>query len=173
MKWTFDIEGLGKVEVINNFFLGTYKIYLDDKEFKKLSKTAYELELTGDDVFTEAKTICANIYGSFLSGSYLRIEGKTYNLLTKVPWYAYILSAIPLILSVVLGNMRSLAEAGFYYVGGAIGGGISGLFLALIIYANGIAQKWYYRLLFSLLLIAAAFFICLGIGNAIVHSMSN
>ena len=173
MKKTFDIENIGKVEVIHNFFLGTYQIYLGDKEFKRLSKTSYVLETTGDDLFEKPKTITAIISGNFVSGSYLLINNKSYELLKKVPWYSFILSAIPLILSVVLGNMRSLAEAGFYYVGGAIGGGISGLFLVLIIYANGIAQKWYYRLLFSLLLILAAFFICLGIGNAIVHSMSN
>lgn len=168
MKKDYVIEDLGTVTIDYNSWTGKFLAYLNNEELKKTGKKTFIIPAQGE----EGKQETLFIDGNMMSGLKFILKGKLYYITPKMPWYAYLFFMIPFMMVMVLGNMSSLADRGFYFVGGAIGGGIGGVFSALTIYSYVLFQKWYFRVLASLVLIALTFLICWGIGTAIVSSMA-
>ena len=164
MKKEYVIENVGTFVVEQNSITGSFSVKKDGVQLIKTSRTSFTYQ-TEDG--TEDRVV---ISGSAFKGLYVTIDGQVNTFSNPVPWYGYLLSVIPFVMTMILGNMTSLVQAGFYYVGGFIGGGISGVFVALSLYANTLLPKWWQRVLASLLCIALTFAICYGIGNAIVAS---
>lgn len=149
------------IRVNYSAFSGKIEIFFNGKIARKISKRVYKVSV-GDDV----KNI--EVEGNLFSGVYLHYDGRSYQIQGKLPIYVFILGVIPFIMTMVLGNLRALADAGFYYVGGAIGGGLSGLFSALGIALCSLPSKHWLRILILVLSIAITFAACYGIGNFIV-----
>ena len=105
--------------------------------------------------------------GGYFSGLRIFYDQTSFPVLERVPWYCYVLASLPLIMTMILGNMGELTKYGFYYVGGFIGGGLSGLLGVLgIAFSRGFPRIWQRILVFFVILVAT-FLLCLGIGNLI------
>ena len=162
MKKEFEIEGIGKVQVTHNWFTGSFSFKINDQKMKKMSRLTYVLG-SGDDKITLYRV------GNGFKGFGFILNKVYYSLTKPAPKYVYILAAIPLPMTLVLGNIQALVSAGFYYVGGALGGAIAGLFTGLIIYFGIADLKQWIKILICILCIVATFFTCFGIGNLIVY----
>ena len=162
MKKTYQIDGLGEVEVVRHEFSGSFSVWLNGSKLQRFAKYSFKYE--GEN--GESRFVL--IRGSVFQGYKVVIEETPHPFSTPLPWYCYVLSALPLFLSVTLGNMRLLADYGFYFVGGAIGGLIGGAFTGLSFGLTCMLEKWYFKVLAALLCIALSFLACWGVGNLIV-----
>ena len=162
MKKIIDIEELGKVEVNQNWFTGRFSFVVNNKELFKRNKTTYVLKQDDEELLFF-------LNGNSFKGFYLTYGGKQYKLTEPIEWYFIILTMIPFLMTMTLGSLTPLAEAGFYYVGGAVGGLISGAFTGFALYFCTITQKKWIKLLICLGAIILTFLVCLGVGNLIVH----
>ena len=165
MKRDCILENLGKLTIEKSIWSGKYKAYLNNVELKKLDKTVFALPTN------EEKQQYVRITGNSFSGIIVSVLGHNYTFSNKVPWYLLILCFIPLAMCLTIGNIPSIAENGFYFVGGALGGFIGGACSGASIIGVGAFQKWYVRLLFALGMIVLAFLVCFGLGNLIVSSI--
>ena len=161
MKKIYNIDKLGNISIEFNAFTGRYNAYLDGKVIEKSGRRCFIVRRTEGDVYID-------IIGNIFSGTKVAVFGKQYEYLDPTPWYGYILSFIPIILSLILGNISELAYNGFYYVGGMIGGFIGGLFTGLCLYVNAFTNEKKKRLLLYFLFNIFSFLICYGVGNLIV-----
>lgn len=159
MKKELIIENLGKVLVKQNAFMGNFKLFINEKPIQKIGKTVFSV---GNDNPNRIY-----VSGNIIKGYILIFEKSVYKITAPLPWYVYALGIVPFVMTMVLGNIAFLAEQGFYYVGGAIGGGISGAFSALTFFLCGYNNKWWQRLLICFSAICITFGICFGIGNLI------
>ena len=165
MKKIFDIEEIGRLEINQNWFTGRFKVKINDKPMVKYSKNLYVLEENDNRV---------SLYldGNVFKGFGFTLNHQFYEITKPLPWYIYVLALLPFIFTMVVGNISAVAEAGFYYVGGALGGAISGLFSGLALYFCGYLSKWWVRILVCLGCFIITFVLCFGIGNLIVLSLS-
>ena len=161
MQKVYQIEGLGEVKVVKNEFSGLFSIYLNGEKLERFARISFRYMEEG-----EAKFIL--VRGSVIKGYNIVIDEKPYRFSDPLPWYCYVLCAIPLLLPLTIGNMPILAEHGFYFVGGALGGAIGGLFTGLSLGLMCMPEKWYLKVLYGMLAIAISFLACWGIGNLIV-----
>ena len=162
MRKTYMIEGFGEVKVVRGEFTGLFNVWLNGEKLQRFAK--YSFRYLGEN--GEARFIL--IRGSVFKGYTVVIEDIAYPFSDALPWYCYVLSAIPLLLPLTIGNMPILAEHGFYFVGGALGGAIGGLFTGLSLGLMCMPEKWYLKVLYGMLAIAISFLACWGIGNLIV-----
>ena len=166
MKEEFKFQEIGKVLVDANMLTGVVNVYKEGKKLNKISRSEYVYD---DEDETKSVYVVGNIY----KGIYVASGEETFTFFERTPFYIYALSIIPLLMTIILGNMQSLVEKGFYYVGGAIGGVIGAVFGFLIIWVSGLTKKPIVKILFALLLIIASFILCLGIGNLIVYVLTH
>ena len=162
MRKTYAVDGLGEVKVVKGEFTGLFNIWLNGEKLQRFAKYSFKYE--GED--GEAKFIV--IRGSVFKGYTVVIEDTVYPFSTALPWYCYVLSAIPLFMALTIGNMRILADNGFYFVGGALGGLIGGAFTGLSFGLTCMLEKWYFKVLAALLCVGLSFLACWGVGNLIV-----
>lgn len=161
MTKDYVIDDNQKLTVSYSPLSGKFTFELNGVKSEKIDKRHYEIK-DGENVRQFAIT------GSNMAGINFNYDGKVYPVTDKSPFYVFLLGAVPLLLTLVLGSIRALAEAGFYFVGGAIGGAIGGLFSALAIMLSLVAPKPWQKILICLGCILVSFAICFGIGNAIV-----
>lgn len=162
MRREYEIENVGKFSIDYNVLLGGYKAYLNGNMLQKVTKNSFRFQNGDND--DERVYISGNIF----QGINVRILDQNNLFMEPMVWYSYILAFIPLIMVLVLGNMKVLVDNGFYFVGGVIGGLIGGLCSGISLCVNGFTDKKWLRVVIQLLCIVAAFLICFGIGNAIV-----
>jgi len=153
------------LKVSYNEFTGKIRIFLDEKEFTKIDKRAYILKISD-----ERKEAVA-IDGNFIKGIRVFYHKKYHQVLEPIPIYSIVLAGAMLSLSIIIGNIVNLSEFNIYYVGGAIGGGISGLFFALILYISRIIHKKWLQILLSIVIMLACFGVCLGVGTLIGNQL--
>lgn len=84
-----------------------------------------------------------------------------------MPWYSYVIFIGGALLCAIWMFPPALVAL-VPLVGGAVGGGIVGLFVAIQIYVARILQKWWTRVLVGLSLVAANYLSLMLIGFAIV-----
>ena len=150
-----------KLVILYDIFTGKTKGSVNGKPFINVSKKTFKVQI--DDVREEYIYFAGNVF----KGLGLDYKGKMYYISDPIPWYGYILFAVPIIMALTLGNMPSLVDAGYYFIGGAVGGAIGGLFSALVLYTQAFAKKWYFKILLSLALIAITLLILWGLGTAV------
>lgn len=162
MKKTFIISENKSLTAKQNMFTGLFTFSLNGKQFSRVDRRTFVLgnEKEKDEIV---------VSGNFYNGFSFTLNNEKYVLSTRLEWYVIVLGFIPLSLSAILGNVPELAEAGFYYVGGAIGGAIGGAFTGLSIYLAGYLMKRWQRLLLVLIAIILSFALCFMIGY-IIHA---
>ena len=165
MKKIIEIENGGIVEVNQNAFTGGFSFNYNGNPMTKLSKKDYVY-----NGGSEKDNFAITLEGNIFKGMSFTVNYKVYQVTEPVQWYIFALAILPFIITMVLGNMPSLAKSGFYYVGGLIGGAISGLFSGLAIYLSSYTSKLWVRILICLACLAVTFGICLAVGNIIVAS---
>ena len=134
------------------------------QSFRYVSKDSFVYETLEEKIYF---TIIGNIY----KGSYLKVEEERFEIWSKTIWYEYILAIIPFILILIWGNSVSLCSI-IPVVGGAIGGGVSGLlgFTSLIVMKN--IKNPIYKILIGLGMIAATFIVCAVIASVMIGSLA-
>lgn len=163
MKRILQLSSGAQFEARYNPWIGTVSVYHDGIKIPKAGKKAFYTEVNGEKYYISYE-------GNSFQGITLVIGGETFSFLPAAKWYSFVLATIPLILSLTLGNIVALGEAGFYYLGGALGGGISGLIGALGLFFSLGFRKWWQKLLIGLAAIAVGFLVCWGVANIIVAS---
>lgn len=136
-----------------NMLSGKKSLSVDGKEATKARKNMYTLS-TGESV---------TVKGSFLSGVKLSMQGKEIVLL-KNKWFEWILIFLPFLYLCI----------GLF--GGAIGGGLSGLFAAIAAYSNAAVLRGKLnitvKILLCLLVTVVLYFVWFGIYIAITGSLA-
>ena len=146
MTTVFNDPEIGNIEFSYNSFTGRYNACINGVKATRIEKKVLFVSLPQN-------SYKIYIYGNLFSGIWFSVKEKMFVVTEKCPWYVYVLGVIPFVMTMVLGNLPMLVDAGFYYVGGAIGGGISGLFSALAIVFAAFTRKHIFRLLILLLAI--------------------
>lgn len=119
-------EQYGLISYEESFWIGKRTITIDGTELVKGSKkNTYVFKKEDIEKIVTIK-------GNFLSGSKLIIEDEEIQLVPKVLWYEWLLSFIPIALVLTWGNSIKAVKI-FPIIGGAIGGAIAGLGLAISI----------------------------------------
>lgn len=165
MTKVYQDETIGKIEFAYNGWTGRFNARINGIQATRVNKRMLRVE-------TDAETYIISIYGNTFSGISFVCKQKTFQVTEKAPWYVYVLGFIPFIMTMVLGFLPSLAEAGIYYVGGALGGGISGGLSFLGIFFASFMHKHIFRLLILIGMIVVTFFTCWAIGTMIVGAAS-
>ena len=165
MKKIFEIENIGTVEAYQNWLTGRFSFSVNQQALTKTSKNLYE---GGEG----EKKISITLQGNVFNGYKFSLNEQQYSITEPIQWYLYILACIPFVMTMVLGNSQDLAKSGFYYVGGAVGGGISGLFSGITLLVFSYTPNKWKRILIALVSIALTFAVCFGIGNMIASSQS-
>ena len=166
MKQEIIIDDLGTLTVSQNAWTGGISYELDGKKFTKISKQRYELA-EGEKVHE------IYVSGNFFKGIKITLGANEYQITSPLAWYCYVLAFIPVVLALTLGNIPAVARAGFYFVGGALGGAIGGLATGLNLYVGSLMmKKWYFKVLFMILIDVLAVLVLWGLGTALVAALT-
>ena len=167
MHKELEIENYGKLTINKNEFLGTIDIKLNGDSFNKVNKKLYKYRYNDEEIKAE-------IIGNGFSGSKVKVLGNVIELTTPVTWYGFIISIIPLIFSLVLGNMQPVAKSGFYVLGGGFGGALGGLALALGLYLDTLTSlNKAKKLLFILISSVVTIGLLIGFGFMFAKALKN
>lgn len=112
-------ETLGTIVYEESVWTGKKTIFINNTPLVKQNKKLF-LYSNG----TTSKTV--QVIGNFLSGTKLIIDNETIEITPTAKWYEIACSVFIFVLNVTWGNNVVLCSI-FPIVGGAIGGGISGL----------------------------------------------
>ena len=165
MEAEFNMEGTGLVHVKGNKRTGKFSIQVDGKPMNRIGKNVFSLGQGSDK-------LVLSISGNLLKGYSIPHGKLIYPLSSPVPWYCYIIPSASFAMAMVLGNIPYLAQHGFYFVGGAIGGAIAGLCSMLSLSFAALVSKWWVRLLICLGGLLLTFGLCFAVGNLIVWGMT-
>lgn len=117
--------------------------------------------------FADGNGTVFRLDGNVITGLRLSDGRDTIQITAPIRWFVYVFAILPFILVMVLGNNRVVAEV-FPVVGGAIGGGIGGLMMAVALYAAGRLRSPLLQIAVCIAITAVTVLICWGIGSAIV-----
>lgn len=165
MTTVYNDPEIGNIEFSYSALTERSKVIINGVQATRINKRTLKVDMPEE-------TYEIHITGNVFSGIKFSCKEKVFVVTEKAPWYVYVLGIIPFVMTLVLGTIPTLPKAGFYYVGGAIGGGISGALSAIGIFLAAFSKKHIYRLLILFGIIVLTFLVCWGIGNAIV-SISN
>ena len=166
MDTMIEIEKHGKLFVHRSAWNGRYSFLLDGKCSVEVGKKEYEITLKSGEV------VHITTGGNIFTGLYIEVDGIKYPINQKIEIYFFIITIAIATASMAIGNIPSFAEMGFYYVGGAIGGGISGCLCALAIGLCIAVKKKWLKWIVCLADLLLTFFICFGLGNLIVSLLT-
>lgn len=154
----------GEIIYDENFWTGSKSLYVNGVKLNKISKNTFG----GQSDFAP---ICWTVSGNVLSGVKVIVNGETIEVDKKPAWYDIVLSSLIFILIMIWGNSVALCSI-VPVIGGAIGGGISGIMLAtnliIIKKQNSILKK----ILITLGMMAATFVICMLAGFAYLGAIA-
>lgn len=149
MKQAIEHATLGKIEYEESFWTGKKKLYINGTPLQKQSKGVY-LAPDGGSVYLE---------GNYLTGAFVNINSERIRLTAAVKWYEIVLSILPFILIMVWGNSAALCSI-VPVIGGAIGGGISGVMCVTNLFIiKGVKPVWL-KLVISIAMLVATFLLC-------------
>lgn len=164
MTKTFNDADIGKIEFAYNAWTGRFNARINGIQATRADKRTLKV-VDGEKVYL------IFIYGNVFTGITFVCSKKRFVVTKKAPWYVYVLGLLPFVMTMVLGNIGALAELGFYYIGGAIGGGISAALSFLAIFFSAFVNKHIWRLLILFGVIIITFLACWGLGNAFVETV--
>ena len=148
-----------------NPITGNISLSLDGQLLEKRNKKEFILKQNEEEI----KLIYT---GNRVSGSQLKVGDKTYPVLDKQPVYIWPIAVLPFLLVMIFSSIPALAKNGFPVVGGAIGGGISGLLSVLSFYMMTTTKKPLFKILIGLAFTLGTVLICYLLGLAIVNLLS-
>ena len=119
MKASTHHVGYGQIEYDENFWTGKRELTVNGQKLLKKKKNVYQLN-------TENGVLECRIKGSFLTGATLCVDQDVIQLSEPCKWYEIFCSVLIFAFVLIWGNVPSLCRI-FPIVGGAIGGGISGM----------------------------------------------
>ena len=119
MKASTHHVGYGQIEYNENFWTGKRELAIGGQKLLKKKKNVYTFN-------SETGNLDCRIKGSFLTGATLHIDQDVIQLSEPCKWYEIFCSVLIFAFVLVWGTVPSLCRI-FPIVGGAIGGGISGL----------------------------------------------
>ena len=119
MKASTHHVGYGQIEYNENFWTGKRELAIGGQKLLKKKKNVYTFN-------SETGNLDCRIKGSFLTGATLHIDQDVIQLSESCKWYEIFCSVLIFAFVLIWGNVPSLCRI-FPIVGGAIGGGISGL----------------------------------------------
>ena len=152
----------GRIIYEENIWTGKKSLAVNGKCLKKGRKNVFTLE-DGEN------TLYVTLKGNALTGVTATIQGQDIVILPKLSGLDYILCLLPFALIMIWGNSQALCSI-IPVVGGAIGGGLSGL--AGVLCVSMMREKTTGQKIFiSLLATVITFLICAAIGFIIVLSM--
>lgn len=157
MKQIIQNDTYGEIVYEENFWTGRKSLAINKEPLQKISKNVFQMK--------DGKQV--TLSGTFFVGVKLVIGFDTIQLIPTIKWYEIVMSLLPFILIMVWGNTVTLCRI-VPVVGGAIGGGISGLMSCANCYAIRNVKKLWLKILISVLMLGATFGICCGIGYALV-----
>lgn len=164
MVKNFVSEVYGIIEYEEGFWTGKKTLKLNGVKLHSTNKTSYTFE-------HEEKIVMAMVVGNIYKGSILHIGNEKYEIYPKSKWYEFILAILPFILIIVWGNSVELCSV-VPVVGGAIGGGISGVFGVLSLLLMKSNKNPLIKILIGLGLFVVTFLVCAVIGYAILGVLS-
>lgn len=144
------------VKLFTKKAFGSVQISVNDIALTKTGKNSF--------TFPDGKT--AYLKGNYISGVHLWAAGQHILISPKPSWYEIVLGILPFILVLIWGNNITLCSI-LPIVGGAIGGGISGLFSMLSIYSMKYFKNVFIKIGIGILFVGISFVTCLIIGTFI------
>lgn len=163
MKVIISDEKYGQIVYEESAWTGKKSISVNGTALQKVSKNVFTYsDQSGQSTFT--------IQGNYLKGSNLLVDGSTIRLTPPVKWYEIAMSVVIFVLILVWGNSVTLCSI-VPVVGGAIGGAISGVFMVLNLFVIKRVNNIGLKVLISIVICAACFAICAGIGYSIVAAV--
>ena len=152
MRSIMQHETLGPIVYEENFWTGKKNILINNTPLIKQKKKLY---LYSDG--TTSKTV--HVMGNFVTGTKLVIDGETIEITPRAKWYEIACSIFIFALNMIWGNSVALCSI-FPIVGGAIGGGISGIIAMGNLLAMKSVKSVALKLVIWLAMLAAMLFIC-------------
>ena len=164
MKKNFNSEKYGNILYEESFWTSRKRITINGKVMKATSKTSFELQ-------NDEEVIKALIIGNLLKGMTLKVDEEKFEVYAKSSWYEYVLAFMGVVLVIVWGNSVELCSI-VPVIGGAIGGGISGLLAALSLMTMKKVNNPLLKVLIGLGMFVGTFLICMLLGVALVSALS-
>lgn len=123
MKASVNHPVYGEIQYEENVWSGKKTITVNGIAAPSVAKNTFSIGETN-----------AQLSGSAFGGASLLINGESIVLIPKTKWYEWLLAVLPLAFIMMWGNNPALCAV-FPVIGGAIGGGIGGLFMALSMFS--------------------------------------
>ena len=152
MKRIIVNEKYGKIEYFESLWTGKKEIKINDELLKKVDKNIYSYKY-------QDKNIAATLKGNYLTGSSMVLGNEKIEIFPKTKWYEWILAFLPFLFAIIWGNSVALVKI-FPIVGGAIGGGVSGLLSSLGLILIKSAKEWWIKLILAFAMFVAVFVSC-------------
>jgi hypothetical protein len=157
MKTTVHHLGFGTIDYEESFWTGARTLVQNGKKLEKRGKNEYLLS----DGEREHR---ATLKGGLFAGVYLETEdGERIAFTPALAWYEIVFAVVILAFMVVWGNSVKLCSI-IPVLGGALGGGITGVCIALGILFSKKTERAAIKLLIWLGVLVAAFLTCAILG---------
>ena len=160
MITTYEHPTLGTVEYYENVWTGKKSVTIGGIPLVASGKKTFVYK-NGDVCET------AELKGNCLSGAKMSIKGETFVIVPAPKWYEVVCSVMIFMLVAIWGNNAKLCSV-VPIVGGAIGGAISGMMLALNLIFMKSQKKVGIKLLIWLGMMAATFLLCFVLALLII-----
>ena len=160
MKASTHHVGYGQIEYNENFWTGKRELAIGGQKLTKKKKNVYTLNSADGDLDCRVK-------GSFLTGASLYIDQDVIQLSAPCKWYEICCSALICVFVLTWGNSPSLCKI-FPIVGGAIGGGISGMTACMNLFLMREIKKVSFKLLIWLGMFLGTIAVCFLIAQFIL-----
>ena len=160
MKASVHHVGYGQIEYDENFWTGKRELTIGGQKLLKKKKNVYMLN-------DENGELECRIKGSFLTGATLYIEQDVIQLSAPCKWYEICCSVFIFAFVLTWGNSPSLCKI-FPIVGGAIGGGISGMTTCMNLFLMRETKKVSFKLLIWLGMFLGTIAVCFLIAQFIL-----
>lgn len=160
MKASTHHVGYGQIEYNENFWTGKRELTVNGQKLIKKKKNVYQLN-------TENGVLECRIKGSFLTGATLCVDQDVIQLSEPCKWYEIFCSVLICAFVLIWGSVPQLCRI-FPIVGGAIGGGISGMTACMNLFLMIGTKKVGFKLLIWLGMFLGTIAVCFLIAQLIL-----
>lgn len=163
METIIQHETYGKIVYSESFWTGKKKLYINDVELKKVNRKAFEYNV-GEE------TVSVVLKGNTLTGMAVTIKEEKIQVVPKPEWYVILLSVLMFSFVMVWGNSVTLVKI-LPLIGGALGGGVSGIFAALNIISTRYTKNAWVKLVLGVVFFAATIVSCYVLARIVISAL--
>ncbi|MDE5593720.1 MAG: hypothetical protein K2I75_07295 [Clostridiales bacterium] len=160
MQTVIQHQTYGEIVYDESAWTGKKALSIGGTPLEKVSKREFKMQ--------DGTTVTVN--GGFLQGASLDVKGEKIEVTPRVKWYEIVLCMLPFLFVMIWGNVTALCKI-IPIVGGAIGGGISGLCSVLGLWGMKSVKPIWLKLLIAFASFAVTFAVCYGIAIAILSAI--